>query len=118
MASGSVGADEGRDDLSHEDLFDALAHERRRHLLDVLDEAGAALSLSDLARSVARQERASPRPVDDGTVKRVRLSLYHWHVPKLEDAGLVEFDPDARTVGLAVRVAAIPDWADLLRRSG
>lgn len=113
MATEPAGADEGRDDLSREDVFDALGHDRRRRVLDVLDEAGTALSLSDLARSVARREHAPRHPMDE-TVKRVRISLYHRHVPKLEDAGLVDYDPDDRTVGLEAPVAGIPDRADLL----
>ena len=37
---------------------------------------------------------------------RVALSLHHLHLPKLDDAGFVDYDADARTVAATDRGAA------------
>ncbi|UIO98953.1 hypothetical protein Hbl1158_10445 [Halobaculum sp. CBA1158] len=37
-------------------------------------------------------------PLDPPAVERVSISLAHVHLPKLADAGVVEYDADARTV--------------------
>lgn len=70
------------------DLFDALAHRRRRQTLRVLRDAGVPLPLSELATRVARREQATPNggPTDP---ERVELTLHHWHLPKLAESGLV-----------------------------
>lgn len=110
MATDPVGGDEVGDDR----LFEALAHDRRQRVLDVLDDAETTLSLSDLARGVARRENARQPGVDGETVRRVRLSLYHWHVPKLADVGLVDYDADRKTVRLETATDRPDDRADLL----
>jgi predicted transcriptional regulator len=38
-----------------------------------------------------------PEP-DTHQAERLRPTLYHHHLPKLDDIGLVEFDPDEKTV--------------------
>lgn len=43
----------------------------------------------------------SEEPVDREQAKQVHCSLYHLHVPKLAEAGLVEYDEGERRVALA-----------------
>ena len=80
---------------------DGLANERRRAALAVLGEAAAPLALADLAADLVERERgpATGAP-DHAAIRRCYVSLYHRHVPKLVEAGLVEFDADRRTVTL------------------
>lgn len=103
-----IGYDRGRrGEESTDQLFDALADERRRVVLDSLFESGTPVDVGRLARRVAARERRGGEgdrgpPAD--AVHRVRVSLHHVHLPKLDDAGLVEYDPD----GQAVRTVADP----------
>ncbi|WP_320443122.1 DUF7344 domain-containing protein [Halosolutus halophilus] len=96
---------------------DLLADRYRRAVLRALDESGQPVSLNDLADRVALDERSQDRgPIADwgdallGTRRRVHISLRHVHVPKLADAEVVDFDPDANTVALR------EPGADLLTR--
>lgn len=70
-------------------VFEVLSDERRRHLLYFLiDEAGGEARTTDVAghlHSVA-SEFGSADP------DAIRLELHHRHLPKMEAAGLVEFD--------------------------
>lgn len=78
--------------------FDALAGERRRYVLYYLSRHGAA-SVDELARYVvAREAGRSPDSLTEGATGRVASELYHKHLPRLADYGLVEFDPRSEHV--------------------
>ena len=74
-------------------LLRSLAHPCRREVLCFLD-AEPAWTRSDLARNLGSL-------VDDSgvhTQEEADHVLYHWHLPMLEEAGLVEADEDYRRV--------------------
>lgn len=97
---------------STDQLFDALADERRRAVLDALSAAEQPVDVHRLAERVAARERRGDdagRPPRDA-VRRALVSLHHAHLPKLADAGLVEYDADARVVRT---VGELPDLPGL-----
>lgn len=103
MVGDSPDTDEGdRDvssDISVDYLLDLLADDRRRYVLKCLREHDGAISMSDLAEDVAARETEEPRTaIEAEMVQRVATSLYHSHVPKLADVGVVEFDRDRNLV--------------------
>lgn len=88
----------GATDVDRGETVAALAHQQRRRVLGILQAADAPLGLADLAVELARRD-------DEEDVweraEHHRLKLYHRHVPKLEDVGLVEFDEERRAVSLS-----------------
>lgn len=83
-------------------VFHALSTPRNRFLLAHLDEAGEPIDLDVLARDIAAWELRCPREeISEQTAGNMLVSLYHVNVPKMNDAALVEFDPDARTVTIS-----------------
>lgn len=73
-------------------LFQALGHHRRRYLLHCLREFDNPLALADAADEVAIREKERPiTEISAEEVKQVYCSLYHAHVPKLEEARLVQY---------------------------
>lgn len=87
------------DDVNLDGVFQALADERRRLALQCLHEHEEPMTLDELADQIAAREYGGPVteiPADE--VKRIYLSLYHVHVPKLEETWLVRFDEDERVV--------------------
>lgn len=84
-------------DLDH--VYDALGHPRRRYLLYTLKDE-LERPLSDIARAVAAWENdLSEGMVTDEQHERTYVSLYHAHVPKLEDEGIITFDQASETIG-------------------
>lgn len=84
------------------ELADLLAEPHRRLALQVLSEGTAPLALADLATEIAAREEDEPAyTVDQDRTKRVLVSLYHCHIPKLSDAGVVDYDATRRTVELS-----------------
>lgn len=73
------------------------ARERRFVLYHLLDEDRA--SVDRLADAVAGWMAATDTSVGDRPDQQsLEQTLYHNHLPRLADAGLVEFDPDERVV--------------------
>lgn len=60
-----------------------LAHTRRRHVLDVLSESDSPMTLADLAADIASRE--SDETADREYIEQVQISLYHNHIPTLDD---------------------------------
>jgi len=81
------------DSESLDTTFALLSDTRRRYVLYDLSRTNGATSLSELAeRVVALETGESPTVVSDERRREVELSLAHVHLPKLADAGVVEFD--------------------------
>lgn len=83
------GRAEGTNYLPVSTVFDVLADERRRHLLYYLiDESGSEASTTEVAehlRSVASEAGSTDR-------EAILVELHHRHLPKMETAGLVEYE--------------------------
>lgn len=73
-----------------------LASERRRLVLQVIDDGPTTVSMDDLAEAVAARE--SPSSPDHDAIEHVRISLHHKHLPMLADAGVLEYDGETRQV--------------------
>lgn len=74
---------------SDRDLFDAVSNRYRRCALAFLAEGPT--SPADLATRVAAWEHGThPGRLADAEVDAIHAALHHVHLPKLEEAGLVE----------------------------
>lgn len=78
-----------------EALFDVLSHRRRRYALSYLRDAnGDVATLTELAERVTARE-ADGRGDRHGTAA---TALHHVHLPKLVEAGLIDYDARSETV--------------------
>ncbi|ELY54716.1 MULTISPECIES: DUF7344 domain-containing protein [Natronococcus] len=98
--------DDGR--LSKDVIFELLKNRRRREVLTYLLEADETVTLGELAEQIAAWENdTSVNALSSDQRKRVYVALYQTHLPKMDDAGIVEYDQDRGLITLA-------DNADLL----
>ena len=88
-------------DIETDTLHEILADRRRRYSLARLHEAVTPMHLGDLAEEIAAWERDHSQIDDPGTAGKIHQSLYHIHVAKMADAGLVNYDGMRDTVQLA-----------------
>lgn len=99
-------SDEKATTLSEDDAFDILSSDRRRFVIQRLHEASGPVELNDLAMSLAAEENGVP--TDELTAKerkRMYVSLYQTHVPKLAEADAVTYDQEAGTVSPTPRTS-------------
>ncbi|WP_436931035.1 DUF7344 domain-containing protein [Halosimplex halobium] len=80
-------------------LFGALADGDRRIVLYYLREHESA-SVGTLADLVTGWAEAGPGPDRPVAREDVRVALHHVHLPALDAAGLVEYEPDEERVTL------------------
>jgi DNA-binding transcriptional ArsR family regulator len=73
-------------------VVDCVAEARRQTVLAVLESRSDPLTRTALAAAVATRD-ANGTPAAD-RVDAVRVELHHVHLPKLDDAGLVDYDPE------------------------
>ena len=102
------------DVLAADELFAVLSNQRRRYALQCLGEEQKPMVLADLVIGVAEREQEAPVsdiPAED--VDRIRLSLYHSHVPKLADVGLVEYTPERELVSLSTESEQVETLVEL-----
>lgn len=81
--------------LSLDAILSLLAHYQRRDVLGYLaDRPDQTCSIDECVAHVMKREedRTGTRPGHD----QVATILHHVHVPKLTDAGLLEYDPRSR----------------------
>jgi hypothetical protein len=79
-------------------IFTILQNHRRRLILEYLRDHDSTTQ-GDLARHVAAVENDIPESAVTSTQrKRVYVSLYQAHLPKLDEFGAVDFDRDRGTV--------------------
>lgn len=93
------------DGLSPDDVFEILSNARRRSMIHFLHEQRGQASLSDIADHIAAWEYdTSGDQVNSDQRRRVYISLYQTHLPKLAEYGVVDYDEDEKTVELTRRV--------------
>lgn len=80
-------------------VFSAMADERRRHVLAVISGESDAMDVSTVVERVAERMMSddSESPSELAT-RRLSISLYHRHLPKMASAGLIEYDTENQTI--------------------
>jgi energy-converting hydrogenase Eha subunit C len=97
--------------LSQDLVYDILSSPRRRYVLYYLRQMDEPIELTALAEQVAAWENeTTPDSLTDQERKRVYVSLYQTHIPKLDDADIVSYDKDEGTVELANKATTIDEY--------
>ncbi|RQG91217.1 hypothetical protein EA462_04295 [Natrarchaeobius halalkaliphilus] len=84
-------------------VFDLLSNRRRRYALYCLyDQPDDAATIEDVTETVVsletRDTGPEPRSEIDEQKRQIRTELQHVHLPKLENAGVLEHDQRSGTV--------------------
>jgi hypothetical protein len=101
---------QARGDVSKNDIFDLLSHYRRRLLVHALKSSPSHTEIGELAEQIAAWELGIDREeLSSKERKRLYTSIQQQHLPRMAEAGFVEFDPDRGTV----KPTAALDEADI-----
>lgn len=97
--------------LDSDQIFEILSSRRRRMVLYYLRRHGGSATMNDLAEQIAAWE--NDLSIDELTSqqrKRVYVSLYQTHLPKLADSNLIDYDADEGDVQLNDRASDIDSF--------
>ncbi|EMA62235.1 hypothetical protein C470_06071 [Halorubrum distributum JCM 13561] len=89
-----TGGAEPAAEISEDDLFDVLANQRRRFAVHLLKrEPDDAVEIGEMAEQIAAWENGiDTAEISSSERKRVYTALQQSHLPKMDDAGVVEFN--------------------------
>jgi DNA-binding transcriptional ArsR family regulator len=97
--------------LTQDTAYELLSNKRRRFVISRLRRAEGAVSIDELAEGLAAWENEIPESeLTDTQIKRLYVSLYQIHVPKLEEAELVTYDKEEGQVRLTSAVSALDSY--------
>ncbi|MFC7115380.1 hypothetical protein ACFQH2_11095 [Natronoarchaeum sp. GCM10025703] len=96
-------------------IFEILKNRRRRRVLHHLKEQeDGSIDLGSLAEHVAALENdKSVAALTSGERKRVYVGLYQCHLPKMNDAGVVDFDRNRGTIELGENADQLDEYLDV-----
>ena len=99
--------------LSQDDVFDLLSNSRRRFVINYLLRVDRAVSIQELSRELAMWEfDATAEELTDQEEKRIYVALYQTHVPKLEEAGIVDYDTDTGLIQLDEQATELQPYVE------
>lgn len=102
-------------ELSRDLVFDVLKNRRRRYALHYLKQQEGSVKLSDLAEQVAAWENDTTiGAISAAERKRVYTALYQSHLPKLDDAGIVEYNQNRGLVELSEAAEQLDVYLELV----
>lgn len=116
---GGAGDDGGSTDLgkiSRDEVYDVLSNHRRRYALHYLKRNGARADLGTLSERVAAWENEIElEEVSSDQRKRVYSSLQRYHLPKMDDVDLVDYDRRSGEVALTDRAEDLDLYMEVVR---
>lgn len=102
------------EELSEEVIFDMLQNSRRRYSIDYLKQENSPVELRTLVDQIAAWETdKEPWEVSSNERQRVHVSLLQSHIPALSEAGLVQYDREAKTLKLTEQAESLDMYLEV-----
>lgn len=104
------------DPLSETTIHHILQNERRHQVLKYLFERESTVSLRDLSEWIAEAEAdgTPPSEIRDS----VYVSLHQNHLPRLDEAGVIEYDKDRKLISLQPEAQSVEVYMRVFTRFG
>ncbi|MEE6211156.1 hypothetical protein U3A55_13480 [Salarchaeum sp. III] len=101
---------------TREDVFHLLSNQRRRHTLHYLRQRdGERVDLRELSRQLSAWENGVPTDeITHRDRKTVYTALRQTHLPKMDDADVVDYDPDRGHVKPAEEFEDVEVYLDVV----
>ncbi|GAB7093607.1 hypothetical protein JCM30237_07590 [Halolamina litorea] len=104
MALSQRSTADGSGDLSQTEAFDILSNDRRRHALHYLIGRDEGAEIGELSEQIAAWENGENlEQVSSEERRRVYVSLHQTHLPRMDDAGLLQYENSRDTIELTER---------------
>ncbi|MFC4542154.1 hypothetical protein ACFO5R_09460 [Halosolutus amylolyticus] len=85
--------------ITFDTVLDLCSDEHRRIILAVLAEEQRSLTVNDLRRTILTYNHHTPvTNASEAVLTEIRVSISHTHIPRLESAGVIEYDSERNVV--------------------
>lgn len=80
-------------------IFTCLANPRRRLLIERVSESSGSVTVEGLLQHLLdREDGTPPATLSNDERTGLTVSLHHRHLPKMEEAGLIEVNHETNTI--------------------
>lgn len=85
--------------IAFDSVLDACRNKHRRIVLQTLAEKQQSLTVDDLTEVIPEHDHQTPpTEASEDVLRKIRISLYHVHLPMLAAEGLIHYDPEQQLV--------------------
>lgn len=100
------------------DIYELLSNKRRRYVVHYLKQRPKeTVAVNDVTEQVAAWENDKPvEQLNAQERKRVHISLYQSHLPKLDEEGVIEYDEDADRVSVSESLGNIEVYLEVVSK--
>jgi len=113
--SETYGEEKFPESLSRNEAFELLSNERRRYAIHYIKQSGGPVELGALSERVAAWENeTSINEVSSDERKCVYTSLQQFHLPKMAEEEVIEFDDRQGTVALSARAEDLDVYLEVV----
>lgn len=104
-------------DLSRDEIFETLSNRRRRFVIHYLQQHGSETTLGNLVDHVAAWENdQSAEAVTAEERRRVYTSLQQFHLPKMDEKGIVDFDEQTGLIELDEAIESVDIYLEVTEK--
>lgn len=105
--------EETEETLSKDTIFELLKNQRRRDALGYLEENDGVATLSDMAEFIAAKENGiTEQELSSSQRKRVYIGLYQCHLPKMANAGVIDFEKNRGDIEIRPLASQLEPFLD------
>ncbi|MFC5135706.1 MULTISPECIES: DUF7344 domain-containing protein [Haloferacaceae] len=102
-------------EITDDELYEVLANQRRRFAVHLLKREEQRMEIGEMAEQIAAWENdVEPVEITGNERKRVYTALQQSHLPKMDRAGVVEFNKDRGVVEPTVALENIDLYMDVV----
>ncbi|MES3160313.1 MAG: hypothetical protein PPP55_01930 [Halorubrum sp.] len=102
-------------EISEDELFDVLANQRRRFAVHLLKREEESMEIGRMAEQIAAWENdVDMAEITGNERKRVYTALQQSHLPKMDRAGVVEFNKNRGVVAPTTALADVDLYLDVV----
>ncbi|MFC5366347.1 DUF7344 domain-containing protein [Salinirubrum litoreum] len=105
------------DRLDESEVYDILRNDRRRFVIEHLKQSSGRATVGSLADQLASEE-SGESPPPKNVRQSVYVSLHQTHLPRLDEAGVVAYDPDSKEVELLDGADAVTVYMEVVEEYG
>ncbi|WP_222845458.1 DUF7344 domain-containing protein [Natronomonas salsuginis] len=113
----TVGDESATEDLDEATIHDVLRNDRRRLVIEALQQGDGTATVGDLAEVVAAREVGDDPPPKNKR-QSVYVSLHQTHLPKLNSLDIVAYNSDCGHVRLLDRVREVEVYMEVVPAYG
>lgn len=99
--------------LTQEQIHDVLRNERRRRVLQQVQQNMGTVTVKGLAEAIAEAETGESPPPRN-IRQSVYNSLHQTHLPKMDSLGLIDYDADRKTVSMQPRIRQVDLYMEIV----